>query len=459
MSTTCRRCGRPVPADTHICPHCGADLDKPPKIIRCRHCHQRVSSDLTVCPYCGRRLEAWRPDRPLAVLAAIALLLLWLVLGNGWKPLVRVGSSLAALLPPSATLPPPPTSTPPPSPTPTPLPVVALPTPLPTLPPKATPTPTSPPLPTATATATATPIPSVTTYIVRAGDTAIGIALKFDVALDALLAYNDINDPDSLQVDQELRIPPPTPTLTPTLEPTATATAIPVQTVSRTPTAPTPASGKATTPTPTVILPTPTATATNLPGTYRVKPGDTLIAIATQFDVTVRALMAYNNIDDPAALRVGQEVRIPPSDYIPPTPTPRPPTPTPTPVATPTPAITLSAPVLLGPGDNASYHGVDLPIKLDWRNPDNLPAGVENIVHIGLITGQDANDIDWRVEEAVGTATGYTVPVWLFGQAPQAYGRGYVWYVQAASVTRSNGAISALAPVSPPSPQRRFFWN
>jgi TolB protein len=42
-----------------------------------------------------------------------------------------------------------------------------------------------------------------------------------------------------------------------------------------------------------------------------VQEGDTLIAIAIRFDVTVEAIQAANGIDDPAKLRVGQELIIP----------------------------------------------------------------------------------------------------------------------------------------------------
>jgi LysM repeat protein len=45
--------------------------------------------------------------------------------------------------------------------------------------------------------------------------------------------------------------------------------------------------------------------------TYRVKSGDTLIAIAGRFGVTVAAIVALNNMSDPGALRIGQVLRIP----------------------------------------------------------------------------------------------------------------------------------------------------
>lgn len=45
---------------------------------------------------------------------------------------------------------------------------------------------------------------------------------------------------------------------------------------------------------------------------YVVKQGDNPASIAREFRVTVEALMAANNIDDPRSLQVGQTLRIPP---------------------------------------------------------------------------------------------------------------------------------------------------
>jgi LysM repeat protein len=97
---------------------------------------------------------------------------------------------------------------------PTPLPAVA------TLPRRATATPAPfTPLPTATPTLTPTPI----IYVVRSGDTLLGIAAKFGVNAETIQEANGITDPRRLQIGQELIIPrpdeelaaPPTPTSTP----------------------------------------------------------------------------------------------------------------------------------------------------------------------------------------------------------------------------------------------------
>lgn len=70
-------------------------------------------------------------------------------------------------------------------------------------------------------------------------------------------------------------------------------------------------------PRPTVTSALPTATKPNTPTPsptpviHVVQPGETLIAIALQYGVTVAALQAANGISDPASLQVSQELIIP----------------------------------------------------------------------------------------------------------------------------------------------------
>lgn len=66
------------------------------------------------------------------------------------------------------------------------------------------------------------------THRVKAGDTALGIALQYGLTLDDLLAYNGISADTLLQIGQELIIRPPTPTPEPTVTPTPTFTPVPV---------------------------------------------------------------------------------------------------------------------------------------------------------------------------------------------------------------------------------------
>jgi LysM repeat protein len=98
------------------------------------------------------------------------------------------------------------------------------------------------------------------------------------------------------------------PTAAPTILPTAAPTAAPTTPPTEAPTA-----------TPTAELPTPTTeppTPTPQPAgqrTYIVQPGDTLRAIAEQFNVSVQTLIDANNLtpEQADALRVGQELIIP----------------------------------------------------------------------------------------------------------------------------------------------------
>jgi LysM repeat protein len=64
-----------------------------------------------------------------------------------------------------------------------------------------------------------------------------------------------------------------------------------------------------------VMTSTPAAKAT--PATYVVQEGDTLMAIAIRFDVTVEALQSANGIADPAKLKIGQSLVIPAGGVVP----------------------------------------------------------------------------------------------------------------------------------------------
>ncbi len=131
--------------------------------------------------------------------------------------------------------------------------------------------------PTAKATKEGTPKPetgpsrtpvAVVTYVVRAGDTAFGIAQRFGIDVTALVAANDLADPNKLAVGQQLTIPAPS------ASPTATAS---------------PPTGR----------------------THTVKPGDTLQAIAIAYGTTVEAIASANNIAAPYLIYPGQVLVIP----------------------------------------------------------------------------------------------------------------------------------------------------
>jgi len=104
----------------------------------------------------------------------------------------------------------------------------------------------------------------------------------------------------------------------------------------------------------------PTATLTPGPGepvVYRVRPGDTLLTIASQFNVTVEEIMAANDLENPNFIQAGQDLIIPvgglPEPTVTPTPLPRPsdtPGPSPTPLPpTPSPSATPTSPPVTPP--------------------------------------------------------------------------------------------------------------
>lgn len=78
-------------------------------------------------------------------------------------------------------------------------------------------------------TPTPTPTPEGETYVVADGDTLGSIALQFDTTVDAIVEANDLDDPDTLAIGDELLIPPPDPADEPTEEPTDGATAEPTE--------------------------------------------------------------------------------------------------------------------------------------------------------------------------------------------------------------------------------------
>ncbi len=279
----CRRCGALLPAGTVICTECGTRQKARPARVRCRYCGRRASIELTVCPHCGRDLKpAGFPWRRLAYVLVVAILAWGVYAGRSlirpetfvpvqrlFASLLRPLPTLVAIITPTPTEPPPTPTATPTGPTETPTPLPATPTPKPegtlvlltvtprlsltvtatvsvtgTITPGGTVTVTlrptgtvQPQTPTATATGPrTTPIK----YKVQPGDNLTVIAARFGVTVEAIVAANNLRNPERLQVDQELIIPPP--------EATATPTATPTRRLTPTPTA---------TPTPSIIYPAP----------------------------------------------------------------------------------------------------------------------------------------------------------------------------------------------------------
>ena len=138
-----------------------------------------------------------------------------------------------------------------------------------------TPTTALPPPETPTPEPTLSPTPQgPTTYIVEVGDNLSSIAEKFGVEVLAIMAANNLSDPNEIQVGATLIIPAP--------------------------------GGE---------LPTETAIPTNLsPGTriqYVVKPGDNLQTIASKFNSTAEAIALLNDMTVTDVLFVGRTLIVP----------------------------------------------------------------------------------------------------------------------------------------------------
>ncbi|MDP7158289.1 MAG: LysM peptidoglycan-binding domain-containing protein [SAR324 cluster bacterium] len=104
---------------------------------------------------------------------------------------------------------------------------------------------------------------------VRRGTTLSQIALRYGTSVKQLMAWNDLNRPEDLRAGQRLRIKP-------------------------------------------LQRQTTKATASRNGGAIQVRRGTTLSGIALRHKVSVRELLAWNNLRHPKALRAGQWLRVKP---------------------------------------------------------------------------------------------------------------------------------------------------
>jgi len=117
----------------------------------------------------------------------------------------------------------------------------------------------------------ATPSAQMQKYTVRAGDTALAIALSHGIGLQDLYLSNNLNDQSYLQIGQVLAIPNVVGSAVVPAEPTASA----------------------------------------LQRTYRVQTGDTVFAIALRHGVDWQEMLRVNGLDEQSLLQPGQSLTIP----------------------------------------------------------------------------------------------------------------------------------------------------
>jgi LysM repeat protein len=205
--------------------------------------------------------------------------------------------------------------------------------------------PTPPPAPSSEPPVESEPGPFI--YIVQTGDTLSAIARRFGVAVVAIVEANRIQDPNVIRPGQRLLIPGPEPQPEPgpSLPPAPGPVPEPTPSKPEPISLPLPEPPPAQTPEPE-LLPPPTPgpglepTPEPFPGRYVcvVQPGDTLLTIARRFNVTLRAIIEANQIEDPNLIQPGQRLIIP-GISLPAAPTPAPAPAPPEPMPAPSPHL------------------------------------------------------------------------------------------------------------------------
>ncbi|MBS1252311.1 MAG: N-acetylmuramoyl-L-alanine amidase sle1 [Anaerolineales bacterium] len=374
---------------------------------RCPECHAVAAAGAQTCEQCGASLR--RPEisaEPSAEARAqsstastiLESLLIALILGSliGALWMMRPDGRSSAMQGPRLT-----------------------PTPLPTSTPTFTRTPTA--TPSFTPTAPPTPTPSFYVHKVEAGETLIYIALEYGTTVTAILKANDMDEDDFLHINQELIIP-----LDAGFE-----------------------------------LPTPTATPLPRSGfnvvTHTIRAGDTLLAIAAEYETAVEDIVEANGLaHEEVLLHPGEVLTIPsgatPTPVVPtstPTATPsRTPQPSPTPAEpTATPRFRKPAPVLLGPPDGALLEGGEA--LVNWASVGVLSDETWYVVRLRTARPGEpevtreawVKPNAWRLRDDLAPATGTT--------------QRYRWDV---TVVRRTGEDEIKA-LSPRSEIRTFQWG
>lgn len=264
---------------------------------------------------------------------------------------------------------------------------------------------------------------------VQAGDTCGGIAMKYNVPVNVIVSYNNLDANCFLRIGDKLRIPQPTPTpgpaptLPPDVPPSDTATPDTTQ-----PTEPA---------LPTATLPPQIV--------YTVREGDTCGEIAQRFRMPVNHLIQQNGLDDNCLIRIGQVLTL---TFATPTPAV---SPTPIIAQTPTPRAGYPAPQLVSPVEDAVITESFESVTLAWLSVGLLKDNEWYVVQV-----QPAGAITVPVFETKATSIRLTRAI--FGDLDE---RSFAWWVQVKQLVaidpRTNERV--YNDLSPASAVRRFVWR
>ena len=268
---------------------------------------------------------------------------------------------------------------------------------------------TNTPLPTLTN--TPEPSPTPITYLVKANDTCIGIALFFDVSVQSIVTINNLPAAcDTLYINQPLLIPRPTPTVTPM-------------------------------PSATYSLAEQTEAACEKVE-YIVQTNDTLGSIASNYDVPQNAIKEENGLTGDIVY-LGQPLIIPLCQRFA--------TPGPSPTATLPPPY--AAPNLLLPANGAPFTLADDSITLQWASVGSLIENEAYRVTIEDITAALGPSLVDQV-----TDTKYLIPSTI--RPTDGISHIFSWYVEVVRITGSdekgNPTWSTAGTASNP---RYFTWT
>ncbi len=187
----------------------------------------------------------------------------------------------------------------------------------------------------------------------------------------------------------------------------------------------------------------PTATPTGGMLIYSVQSGDTISGIAEKFKSRADWILQANNMNASAILRIGQSLLIPLSPVTP--------TATPTsnvtpPPPTPTPAPTLAAPALLSPADRGVVSGNEA-VLLTWTSVGTLKADEWYVVTIRTSKSVTPITTWWTKNTTWRLAAEY--------RGSTGDGMDIIWRVQ----VQRGSADAPGGPTSPASAERRFTWR